>query len=80
MKQFGIIPFFIIIVTAIYMYAWFVTWPLRLVLWLAFALLTIITSPFKEFQAYNKENALFFQNTLVVGEKNKNAPTLNKEQ
>lgn len=72
-------PFFITIVTVIYMLAWTVTWPLRLVLWLAFTFLTIITSPFKEFQAYNQENALFFKNTLVIDRKNKNASILNKE-
>lgn len=59
-------PVFIVVATAVYMFAWLITWPLRLVLWLFLALLAIITSPFKDFQAYIQENALFFKETLVL--------------
>lgn len=69
-------PFFIIAVAAVYSFAWFVTWPLRLVVWLSLAFLTIITSPFKDFQAFIQENALFFKETLIW---NKKKVALNNE-
>lgn len=72
-------PVFIVVATAVYMFAWLVTWPLRLVLWLFLALLAIITSPFKDFQAFIQENALFFKETLALDKKEERKSVVKSE-